>query len=111
MGRITVTLYTDDLTGERSDNTTKHVFSIDGATYEIDLIPENHQKLLEAMEPFVNAARRTSRSRTARVKQPRGELSEAAKVRRWARNNGIEVNSRGLVRQDIVDLYEAALGR
>ncbi|MFH9090434.1 Lsr2 family protein [Streptomyces sp. NPDC017673] len=109
MARATITVYTDDLTGATGDDISAHSFSIDGVNYEIDLAPEGHQKLLDALAPFVEAARRTGgfipRGRRPSVRR---DASRAARIREWARSQGIEVNARGLVRQDVVDQYEAA---
>jgi hypothetical protein len=110
MARATVTIYTDDLTGETGDDISAHSFSLDGVSYEIDLGLESHQRLLDALAPFVRAARRVGgRSVRDRRTPARGDVSKAARIREWARNQGIEVNARGLVRQDIVDRYEEAM--
>ncbi|MER6066295.1 Lsr2 family protein [Streptomyces sp. NPDC001792] len=110
MARATVTIYTDDLTGETGDDISAHSFSIDGVSYEIDLAPEGHQKLLDALAPFVEVARRTGGRATRGSRMPvRRDASKAARIREWARSQGIEVNTRGMVRQDIVDQYEAAM--
>ncbi|CAM5359690.1 MULTISPECIES: histone-like nucleoid-structuring protein Lsr2 [Streptomyces] len=109
MARTTITVYTDDLTGAMGDDISTHLFSIDGVSYEIDLAPEGHQKLRDALAPFVEVARRAGGG-TPRGRRPpvRREASRAARIREWARSQGIEVNARGLVRQDVVDQYEAA---
>ncbi|MFF0465313.1 histone-like nucleoid-structuring protein Lsr2 [Streptomyces mexicanus] len=109
MARVTVTICTDDLTGETGDDISPHVFSLDGVSYEIDLAPASHQRLLDELEPFIRAGRRVgTRVPQGRRTSVRGGASEAARIRQWARSQGIEVNARGLVRQDIVDQYEEA---
>lgn len=87
-------------------------FSVAGASYEIDLTKENEKKLLEAVEPFVAKARRTSRhqtsaraSRSARTTSGSGDL---AAIRAWAQENGYKVASRGRVSADIIAAYTAA---
>ncbi|MFF5554039.1 histone-like nucleoid-structuring protein Lsr2 [Streptomyces olivaceoviridis] len=109
MARTAITVYTDDLTGATGDDISTHLFSIDGVSHEIDLAPEGHQKLLDALAPFAEVARRAGggplRGRWPPVRR---EDSRAARIREWARGQGIEVNARGLVRQDVVDRYEAA---
>ncbi|GLX49179.1 Lsr2 family protein [Streptomyces hygroscopicus subsp. hygroscopicus] len=106
MARATVTIYTDDLTGKTGDNISAHSFSVDGVSYDIDLAPESYQRLLDTLAPFVQAARRQGAPKGRRTPQ-RGDTSKAARIREWARKQGIEVNTRGLVRQDIVERYEA----
>jgi hypothetical protein len=115
MGRTIVTVFTDDLTGESGGDIAAHSFSVDGVGYEIDLTPENHQKLLAALEPFVRAARKGVGPRKARATRTNASAAgsstgpHAAQVREWARNQGMEISRRGLIRQDIVDRYEKAM--
>lgn len=51
MVQKTVTVYTDDLTGAESDEVRTHAFSLDGVSYEIDLVSDNYDKLFEALAP------------------------------------------------------------
>lgn len=93
----------DDLDGTTPAETLR--FSIDGADYEIDLSSDNAQRLREAMDPWVKNARRDGRKRNARVRVEQGTPTD---IRNWARANGLSVNSRGRVPQEIREAYERA---
>lgn len=93
---------TDDIDGSKDAQT--HSFGIDGATYEIDLSDENAALLREALEPFVNSARRISNSRRAR---PSSNIRQKD-VRRWAMENNLPVNPRGRISGAVLEQYEAA---
>lgn len=76
--QTTVTLV-DDLDGTTADKTVK--FGLDRKEYEIDLSGVNAARLLEALEPFVKAARRagtTSGPAPVRRRRTRAEMLAAA---------------------------------
>ncbi|MFD8396613.1 Lsr2 family protein [Streptomyces sp. NPDC059680] len=104
-----VTVYTDDLSGEESVEVSTHRFSLNGVQYEIDLTPENYDKLDAALRLFIEKGRKTGRIRDAdrMRKAPVGGPS-AEEVRAWARENGYEVNDRGRVPRGIREAFEAA---
>ncbi len=106
MAQKTVVINIDDLSGKESEEVGTHVFSLDGVTYEIDLVPENYDKLYEALSPFIDAGRKTGRSKGARKVSAGGPSAE--EVRAWARTNGYEVNDRGRVSKEIREAYNAA---
>jgi hypothetical protein len=109
MVQRTVTIYTDDLTGAEGEDIATHAFSVDGVNYEIDLGPDNYQKLLDALGPFMGAGRKAGRGGARRTaKRPGAGGSDAAKVREWAKSQGIEVNTRGRIPADLMEKYEAA---
>lgn len=104
MAQKIIILTTDDLDGSKDANT--HTFGIDGTNYEIDLSEANSTKFREALEPYVNAARRISGSR----KQRRTAVPETRQreIRRWAMENNLDVSPRGRVSGAIIEQYEAA---
>ncbi|MFW8744713.1 histone-like nucleoid-structuring protein Lsr2 [Mesorhizobium japonicum] len=105
MAKKQITLIVDDLTGEEAENARTVGFAIDGVSYEIDLSPENAEKLSEAFAPYVSAGRRVGgRTRTSRS----ATSSDTSRIREWAIAQGIEVPSRGRIPQPIVDQYQAA---
>lgn len=57
--------YTDDLTGIESDEVSTHRFSLNGIEYEIDLTPENYDKLDAALRPFIESGRKVGRAKYA----------------------------------------------
>jgi hypothetical protein len=109
MAKKVVTFYTDDLTSNESDTVSTHVFSLNGVEYEIDLAPENYDKLNSALRPFIDNGRKTGRSKRAgRSNKPPVAGASAEEVRAWARTNGYDVNDRGRVPRRIREAFEAA---
>lgn len=92
----------DDIDGGSADETVK--FSIDGASYEIDLSSSNASELRAAVAPWLKAARKVSgRS----VSRGRG-ANDTSKVRAWAKANGFAVSERGRISADVRAAFNAA---
>ncbi|MEU3437854.1 Lsr2 family protein [Streptomyces sp. NPDC006863] len=117
MAQKIVTTYTDDLTGEDSEDVRTHTILVDGAGVEIDLTSESHDKLMDALKPFLKAegARRTRVSLLAKAagkgKSPAASVAgkqNTAEIRKWARENGHNVNDRGRVPAEIREAYAKA---
>lgn len=109
MAQKIVTIYTDDLTGAESSEVGTHTFSLNGVNYEIDLTPENYDKLDAALRPFIESGRKQGRSKGAgRVRMDAANGPSAEEIRAWARENGYEVNDRGRVAKEIRVAFEAA---
>jgi hypothetical protein len=109
MAQKIVTVYTDDLTGARSDEVQTHTFSLDGVNYEIDLVSDNYDKLFEALAPFIDKGRKVGRMKSssqARKKPFNGPSAE--ELRSWARENDYDINDRGRVPASIREAYEKA---
>ncbi|MFE7276909.1 Lsr2 family protein [Streptomyces sp. NPDC057623] len=104
-----VTIYTDDLTGAESDEVSTHKFSLNGVNYEIDLTPENYDKLDAAFRPFIESGRKLGRAKDAgRTRKNPTEGPSAEEVRAWARANNHEVNDRGRVPKEIREAFDAS---
>ncbi|MFD8384871.1 Lsr2 family protein [Streptomyces sp. NPDC059679] len=104
-----VTLFSDDLTGTESDEVSTHRFSLNGVNYEIDLTPENYDKLDDALRPFIESGRKVGRTKeTGRARRGAVDGPSAEEVRAWARENGYEVNDRGRVPKEVRDAFEAS---
>lgn len=116
MAQKVVTLYTDDLTGEESADISTHTILVDGAGVEIDLTSDSHDKLMEALKPFLNAggARRVRGgiAGTARKGRARTAVAaaghDASDIRAWAKENGYVVSDRGRVPASVKEAYESA---
>ncbi|AZM47841.1 hypothetical protein DMB38_20450 [Streptomyces sp. WAC 06738] len=109
MVQKTVVYFEDDLTGEKSDEVSTHAFSLNGVEYEIDLTPDNYDKLDEALRPFIEKGRKVGRSKGAgRARKAATDGPSAEEVRTWARANGHEVNDRGRVPREIRAAFDAA---
>lgn len=118
------TVFIDDFDGQPiSGNASTTTFSLNDATYEIDLAPENLAKLKEALAPFVKAGRRVSTpkavaTRSERSARPAGKRRDAGRhsngardvtaIREWARANGHSIGDRGRIPAPILEAYAAA---
>ena len=74
-----------------------------GVEYEIDLGPRHRAALEEVLAPFIEAARPT-RAPTPRRAHHR---AEAAAIRAWAADQGIDLQSRGRIPGDVRARYLA----
>lgn len=102
-------LLIDDLDGGEATETVS--FSLDGATYEIDLSTDNAGKLRKDFAQYVDHARKgTGGSRIRRGGRPRtGPGRErSAEIRSWARDMGYKVSERGRIPATIIAKYEAS---
>ncbi len=108
MATKTSVIVTDDLDG--SDNASTFSFGYQGTAYEIDLGKKNSSKFSNAIRPYVEVARRVpSQRRTTRTSPAnRGDHTDRAAVRAWAREQGLKVSERGRISGDIVARYEAS---
>jgi hypothetical protein len=72
-----VTSYTDDLTGEESDEISTYTVTVNGVGVRIDLTPDSFDKLMEALRPFLRApgARRVREGKTLRERRGRRNAS------------------------------------
>lgn len=94
--RIEVILV-DDLDGSPAKETIQ--FSIDGNHYEIDLSEDNAKEFRSVIRKYV---------RKGRPMKAAPAKNEAAEIRKWALENGFEVNERGRLRRDVVEAYREA---
>ncbi|MGW6216348.1 histone-like nucleoid-structuring protein Lsr2 [Streptomyces sp. NPDC055109] len=110
MAQKQVTIYIDDLTGDKTDEGAAHTFSLNGVQYEIDLSPDSYDQMLEAFGPYLKAGRKVGGRQRKVAKSPRShtEGPSTAEIREWARENGYEVNERGRVSMDVREAFEAA---
>jgi len=106
MAKRTVIELIDDLDGSKATETVR--FSLDGNQYEIDLADRNADDLRGQLARFVEAGRKTSVGKARAVRSLSSAVDTKA-VRAWAVRNGIAVNPRGRVREDVVKRYLATL--
>jgi hypothetical protein len=97
------TLLVDDLDGSPADHA-DFPFALDGKQYEIDLSAENQARLLEAVAPFIAAARRTGRGR--QPVKPAKRSKDTPKIRAWARENNWDIADRGRIPAEVLEAYE-----
>lgn len=109
MAKKTVVLLEDDIDGSEASQTVS--FALDGIQYEIDLNDGHANELREALDRFTNAGCKVTVGRgrkgaSAHISTQGGPDAKA--VRKWASENGIQVNARGRIQADVVEQYEAA---
>lgn len=87
-------------------------FTLDGASYEIDLGRANQQALRDALAPFMAKARSTGRraSTASRSRTASSTSGDTAAVRAWAQSNGYAVGDRGRIPAEVRAAYTAAQG-
>ncbi|WEK60452.1 MAG: Lsr2 family protein [Candidatus Microbacterium colombiense] len=113
MARRIVHQLVDDIDGsvlEVGEGETVH-FSLNGASYEIDLNSAHAAELREAFEPYISAGRRAGSSGASRSTPSRkrpGRNPEVAAIRAWANENGHKLSERGRIPAQVVDAYNAA---
>ena len=131
MAMITTVTLIDDLEGAPTEADETVTFTIDGATYEIDLSAANATKLREALEFFTGSARRISIPRrrsphrrrssvqsvppvpsarpstVAGISQPERKAHLQA-IREWANAVGMECSGHGRIPGPVVAAYNEA---
>lgn len=95
MAQKVQTVLVDDLTGEPAGETVQ--FGLQGRHYEIDLSRANAKELRSLLKPYVRASRTAAPARD----------QEAARIRRWAQENGYSVSVRGRIHQKVIEAYYA----
>ncbi|MGM1060538.1 histone-like nucleoid-structuring protein Lsr2 [Saccharothrix sp. Mg75] len=106
----------DDLDGTPAEDGQTVSFGLDGVSYEIDLRPQNADRLRDALADFVAGARklggRPKRAVAgAPVRRPGSEArnkEQTKAIREWARKNGHDLADRGRIPAGVIDAFEAA---
>jgi Lsr2 len=103
------TLLIDDLDGGEAAGTVR--FGLDGAEYEIDLSAAHDDELRKALQQYLAHARRTGATARSATRTRRGSAAvDTAKVREWAKEQGIDVKDRGRVPANVIEQYQTAAG-
>ena len=101
------TLLIVDLDGGEAADTVR--FGLDGTEYEIDLSDAHSDEFRKALAQYLAHARRTGGTARIAARARRGSAAvDTAKVREWAKEQGIEVKDRGRVPANVVEQYQAA---
>ena len=110
MAKREVIVLTDDLDGSESDDITTIQFGLDGALYEVDLTPANRDRLVDALTPFLDVARKSGKSQSAKEKARAASNRDydPKAVRAWAQSNNVDVPDRGRIPAAVVDKFKAA---
>jgi hypothetical protein len=111
MAQKVQTIFIDDIDGSEADGTVR--FGLDGTEYEIDLSSAHGEELRKALGDYITHARKVAGAgrRAARGAGRRNSANaDTAKVREWAKEQGIEVKDRGRVPSGIIEKYHAVVG-
>ena len=108
VARQIITVLTDDIDGGNADRTVE--FGLDGVSYTIDLSEKNIAKLRKALDPYLAAGTRASRTANGRrggsTPTPlRSNREQNQAIREWASKNGYELSERGRIPSSIVEAY------
>jgi hypothetical protein len=102
------TLLIDDIDGGEAAGTVR--CGLDGTEYEIDLSAAHSDELRKALGQYLAHARRVAGTAKGAARGRRGSaVIDTAKVREWARGQGIEVKERGRVPADVLERYKTAV--
>lgn len=104
MARKVIVQLVDDVDGGEASETV--TFALDGIQYEIDLNEHNASELRSSLERWVSNARRVAGRRTQSGRGKAAGTSDAAKIRAWAREQGIETSARGRIPAELRERYE-----
>jgi hypothetical protein len=106
-----------DLHGDETPASQTVEFALDGSAYEIDVCDQHAAELRDRFASYLGAARRsggrgaTSASgRTSRRRRRSGGSGEAARIREWARSQGLAVPERGRIPAELAEKYAQAHG-
>jgi hypothetical protein len=104
-----------DLHDAETPGTETVTFALDGTGYEIDVCDQHGRELRGSFAPYVGAARRGSGRGSgraagagARRRSRRGGSGDAARIREWARTQGLPVPERGRIPADLAERYAVA---
>jgi hypothetical protein len=106
VARKVVVEMADDLDGSQATRTVR--FGFEGIEYELDLNDENANEMTHWLENYISHARRVGGRKRSGLKARSGV--DAAAVRRWAHDQGIDVSARGRIPSQLAEEYTASVG-
>lgn len=110
MAKKSVVQLVDDI--DRSLATQTVAFALDGVSYEIDLNDSHANELRDAFAPWVAHAQRVGGRKSTRAAGAAAPAaaSDAAAIRVWARERGLEVSERGRIPAEVREAYRRETG-
>ena len=127
MGRRVITTFVCDLCGvDLGPDRQRVEFGTGEVLYRLDLCPRDGREIGDALARWRSAGTSTGRYRSFgepqqldRVERPATRSSpaperspfEVAAIRRWARDQGIEVSDRGRIAKAVIDQFDRARGQ
>ncbi|QDK03469.1 Lsr2-like DNA bridging protein [Mycobacterium phage Lucyedi] len=116
MARQLIMKMTDDIDRTKQAVSTR-VIGWEGFDYILDLSAANDKKLLELLQPWLDAAHEkvkqrkpSSRSSSDKKTYPPIALGkeEREAIREWARDKGYEVGDKGVIARRVIEAYMEA---
>jgi len=101
VAKIEKVVLIDDLSGDEAAESIR--FGLDGESYMIDLSEGNAVRLRSAIAPFVEAARKISKGKAA----VRPSRTDRQLIREWATANGLTVQKRGRIPEDVLAAWRS----
>ena len=106
-----------DLHGDETPAGETVEFALDGVGYEVDVCDQHAAELRDRFASYVGVARRaggrgaaTGSSRGGRRRRRASGSGEAARIREWARSQGLAVPERGRIPAELAERYARANG-
>jgi predicted xylose isomerase-like sugar epimerase len=100
-------IITDDLTGEQVAEDVKPTdVRVNGEDYSVYLGPESMETFIAFLKgeaPLLQVQQRPAARRSA----PARGKSNAAEIRAWAKDQGLQVPDRGRIPQEVMDAWNA----
>lgn len=107
VAKKTYTDLIDDIDGSEADKTI--TFSLEGATYEIDLSSSHIDELYTTLAPYLRAGRRQRGTRQQSQGSSNSRSDRVPTIRTWAREQGYDVSDRGRLPGAVYDAYNKAV--
>ncbi|MGH3743659.1 MAG: histone-like nucleoid-structuring protein Lsr2 [Mycobacteriales bacterium] len=95
----------DDVDGVQAAETV--AFALDGVAYEIDLSAKNAKALRTDLSKWTAHARKARKSAGTRRRGGSRPTGEAAAIRAWAHESGVDVPARGRIPAAVAEQYHA----
>lgn len=104
---------TDDLDGTPLGDNALYAgteFSLNDQRFRIDLSEANYERLLQALQPFMDVAEKVKATPSPKKTSLEPAGSPTAAVRDWARQNGYTVSDRGRIPHAVLDAFAESQG-
>lgn len=99
----TRTVLVDDMDGGEAHITIG--FSVEGASYSIDLSEANELRFRNALQPYIDAASAREDNRVRVLRTEVSGIEQRQAIRDWARKNGHPVAERGKIPDSVVEAF------
>lgn len=104
----------DDIDDKPIDSGGEHItFSVNGASYEIDLSDKNAKEFHRKLDYYIEHSARVGGKRTKKSPSSAGvgskrDANQTKAIREWAKSNGYAISARGRIPADVEQAFDAA---